>query len=157
MLGHHAAVGVGDLDAVVADGVVGGGDDDPDGGACKLDGAERGEDAGAANGRRHGGAVGAEARRAIGEPAACAVPDPVSCSGPCGLVALAVTRQSGEAARTAWEREAGRGGDKAAALLLLLLLLVGGHGVVLIGSDAITCQRGETGSTTENNASVSVS
>lgn len=77
MLDHHAAVRVGDLDAVVADGVVGGGDDDPDGGARELDGAERGEDAGAADGRRHGGAVGAEARRAIGEPAACA-PDPPS-------------------------------------------------------------------------------
>lgn len=107
VLGHHAAVGVGDLDAVVADGVVGGGDDDPDGGARELDGAERGEDAGAADGRRHGGAVGAEARRAIGEPAA------------------------------AWEREAGRDGEEAAALLLLLLLLIGSHGVLLIGSDAI--------------------
>jgi len=81
VLSHHAAVGVGDLDAVVADGVVGGGDDDPDGGARELDGAERGEDAGAADGRRHGGAVGAEARRAIGEPAACA-PDPISSHPP---------------------------------------------------------------------------
>jgi hypothetical protein len=46
---------------------------------------------------------------------------------------LVVTQQSGEAARTAWEREAGRDGEKAAALLLL----IGSHGVLLIGSDAI--------------------
>lgn len=95
VLGHHATVRVGDLDAVVADGVVGGGDDDPDGGAGELEGAERGEDAGAADGGRHGGAVGAESRRAIGEPAA------------------------------AREREAGRDVEEAAALLLLLLLIGG--------------------------------
>jgi hypothetical protein len=50
---------------------------------------------------------------------------------------LVVTQQSGEAARTSWEREAGRDGEKAVALLLLLLLLIGSHGVLLIGSDAI--------------------
>jgi len=125
VLGHHAAVGVGDLDAVVADGVVGGGDDDPDGSTGELDGAERGQDAGAADGGRHGGAVSAESRRAIGEPAACA-PDPISFSQPRGLVAL--LRQQKEAARTAWEREAGRDVEEAAALLLLL---VGGHAVPL--------------------------
>jgi len=41
-------------------------------------------------------------------------------------------RQQKEAARTAWEREAGRDVEEAAALLLLLLLLlVGGHAVPL--------------------------
>jgi hypothetical protein len=88
---QHAAVGVSDLDAVVAHGVVGGGDDEPGGGPAELGGAERGEDGGAADGGRHGGAVSAEARRAVGEPGA------------------------------AGEREAGGRGKEAPALLLVLI------------------------------------
>jgi hypothetical protein len=88
---HHAAVGVGDLEAVVANGVMGGGDDETCGRAAELGGAERGEDAGEADGGCHGGAVGAEARRAVGE---------VGVAG---------------------EREAGGGGEKALALLLVLI------------------------------------
>jgi hypothetical protein len=55
MLVQHAAIRVGNLDALVSYGFLGGSDDESDGSPAKLGGAKHGEDGSAADSGSHSG------------------------------------------------------------------------------------------------------